>query len=546
MDTTSVFAPIVKSAPQSDGSLLVYGLVSDSSLDGDQQRCDPAWLGKALPEWFTIGNIREQHDPNRAVGKATEYEAKDDKHYITAKIVDPVAKAKTEAGIFTGFSIGVKDPRVVKSATAPGGLINDGRVIEVSIVDRPCNGNATLTLVKAATPDMIVAPEDFDAVRELVKVEEFHGTLSLGEAKKSAAFTPADMAKMVNKNPATQTSTNYTITAPSFTFTTTGNGDMTIERGVKYEGDLDKGAMAPLNPGGPQRYPINSVQDLKDAIHAFGRGKASDKDEIKAHIKSEAKRLGRSDLIPDTWKAVSADLAKADAETHDSGELRDILQGLVNCMKAELDELAGGEDELFDLSQLLTTISAFCCWWDHEAREGETASPYDSDDNQEAGVMTLAANPDQTKAAEPDAATDAAATDAEQTKTAQPDETKAATPETSEQSDTDRLADLVKSALADAMKPLTEQAAERDKALADKLATVEGDLAKVLALPEAGGPVITRSAAQAVAARDNDRTQLLAQADELLTKADRVSTFDKWMASGYRERARELQERAGA
>ncbi len=49
-------------------------------------------------------------------------------------------------------------------------------------------------------------------------------------------------------------------------------------------------------------YPITDVASLKDAIQAFGRAKPEDKAKTKAHIISKAKELGRSDLIPDTWK----------------------------------------------------------------------------------------------------------------------------------------------------------------------------------------------------------------------------------------------------
>jgi hypothetical protein len=173
MDQTSVFAEIVKTAPQEDGSLLVYGKATGSDLDLDQQRCSPEWLKRAMPEWFKIGNVREQHDAKRAVGKAIEHEQKADGHWITAKIVDPVAKAKTEAGIFTGFSIGIKGPRIEKSADAPGGMITDGSICEVSLVDRPCLPTATLTVCKAAAPGMEINAADFDEERGLVKVEEF-------------------------------------------------------------------------------------------------------------------------------------------------------------------------------------------------------------------------------------------------------------------------------------------------------------------------------------------------------------------------------------
>lgn len=171
-DLATVFAPITKMAPQPDGSLLVHGKATGSDLDLDQQRCDASWLARAVPEWFKIGNIREQHDAHRAVGKATEHDVRDDGHYITAKIVDPVAIAKAQAGIFTGFSIGIKSPRISKSADAPNGLITDGRIVEVSIVDSPCLASATLTLMKAATPGMEINAADFDEDRGVVRCEE--------------------------------------------------------------------------------------------------------------------------------------------------------------------------------------------------------------------------------------------------------------------------------------------------------------------------------------------------------------------------------------
>jgi hypothetical protein len=47
-------------------------------------------------------------------------------------------------------------------------------------------------------------------------------------------------------------------------------------------------------------YPIENVQDLKNAIRAWGRGGAKPAD--KAHIISRARALGAMQLIPDNWK----------------------------------------------------------------------------------------------------------------------------------------------------------------------------------------------------------------------------------------------------
>ena len=48
-------------------------------------------------------------------------------------------------------------------------------------------------------------------------------------------------------------------------------------------------------------YPIATVQDLKNAIQASGRAKNAAA--VKAHIKTRAKALGQTALIPDTWES---------------------------------------------------------------------------------------------------------------------------------------------------------------------------------------------------------------------------------------------------
>lgn len=47
-------------------------------------------------------------------------------------------------------------------------------------------------------------------------------------------------------------------------------------------------------------YPIENVDDLKNAIKAFGRSNPGDRSEVAHHIEKRAKALGKVDLIPDT------------------------------------------------------------------------------------------------------------------------------------------------------------------------------------------------------------------------------------------------------
>lgn len=166
MDFAQAYAEIVKYDKNEDGTLRVYGKATDDSLDMDLQICDPAWLDNAMPEWFKSGgNIREQHSAI-AAGVAEGYEKKADGHYIDVLVVDPVSVKKVENRVLKGFSIGIKQPRVVRDTKAVNGRIIDGQIVEVSLVDRPANPNAKLVLAKAVEGDMVHVEEFTDQVIE--------------------------------------------------------------------------------------------------------------------------------------------------------------------------------------------------------------------------------------------------------------------------------------------------------------------------------------------------------------------------------------------
>jgi len=164
---TTAYAEIIKSELQADGTLLVYGKATDDSVDIDQQICDDVWLDQAMPEWFkTGGNIREQHS-QIAAGVAKEYEKKKDGHYILTQVVDPISVKKVETGVLKGFSIGIKNPRVVRDTKAANGRIIDGQIVEVSLVDRPANPNCQLVLAKSLDGESGIWK-----VEELIEKEE--------------------------------------------------------------------------------------------------------------------------------------------------------------------------------------------------------------------------------------------------------------------------------------------------------------------------------------------------------------------------------------
>lgn len=153
-DTLYAFVPFTSKGYDDSGVYHVRGLATDSSLDLDGQRCDPAWLKTAMPEWAEWGNIREMHGSN-AVGVKTNMETKGSGWIVDAEVVDPLAATKCDKKVYKGFSIGIKNYGLDKSASAlelaPNGIINKGEIIEISLVDRPANPNAKLELVKSAT-----------------------------------------------------------------------------------------------------------------------------------------------------------------------------------------------------------------------------------------------------------------------------------------------------------------------------------------------------------------------------------------------------------
>lgn len=159
----SAFFGITKSEKQADGTLMVTGVATDNTLDVDEQICDPEWLKNAMPDWFRWGNIREQHS-SIAAGVATEYEAKGDQHWITARVVDPASVKKVESGVLKGFSIGIRSPRVIKDNKAAGGRIVDGQIVEISLVDRPANPACTLSLAKTINGE-ITAVEHLEEIK---------------------------------------------------------------------------------------------------------------------------------------------------------------------------------------------------------------------------------------------------------------------------------------------------------------------------------------------------------------------------------------------
>jgi hypothetical protein len=353
-DTTAVYAEIVKHERDANGDLVVFGRATGPDLDLDRQICDPEWLKTAMPEWFKIGNVREQHS-SIAAGVGTEITQKPDGGWdLKSLVVDANSARKVERGVLKGYSIGIRAPQVIKDASAPGGRITGGQIVEVSLVDRPANPTCQLTLAKALKPGpMTVAPGTVDFDRSLVKVEELHEDLEL-QARLGDEIEKRDWSAEERRRAAR-------------------------EGHAKRDGS----------------FPIENRADVQAAVRVA-------KKQDRPWVKRRAAAVGASDLIPDSWKAAEAlELIKsydlvAVRKGDQAGDIADANQAIAliaGLIQSEAACLADGmESEACDIALLLDAVRALEWFIRREEKEPTMAH------------VELAGTPDTEKAAAPDAA----------------------------------------------------------------------------------------------------------------------------------------------
>lgn len=162
MDIFKAFAPISK---VDDEQRMVYGYASTDTKDsqGDIVKLDA--IEAAIPDYMKFGNIREMHTMS-AVGVAKSAEVDEKGLYIGAKVVDDTAWLKVKEGVYKGFSIGGK--ALKKSA----GVIEELRLTEISLVDRPANTECVIDMWKAEGGDDAGAAAPADATPEVAKSDE--------------------------------------------------------------------------------------------------------------------------------------------------------------------------------------------------------------------------------------------------------------------------------------------------------------------------------------------------------------------------------------
>ncbi len=141
-----LYADIAKTEDQDDGTIKVWGWASTGAVDSDGEIITPEAMKAALPDYMKFGAVREMHQ-SKAAGTAIEAEVHDDgKTWFGAHVVDSEAVKKVKANVYKGFSIGGK---VTDRDQMNKSIIKGIKLVEVSLVDRPANPEAVITIMKA-------------------------------------------------------------------------------------------------------------------------------------------------------------------------------------------------------------------------------------------------------------------------------------------------------------------------------------------------------------------------------------------------------------
>ncbi|MCJ7676754.1 MAG: hypothetical protein MUO35_03415 [Anaerolineales bacterium] len=173
-----IISEITKTTPQADGSLLLEGVATSEVLDAEGEIMDYETAKAAMLAWR--GNVREQHDPRKAVGRALEVLPDDQARAIPIKVMVSAGAPDTQAKVLDGtlkfFSIGGRakakelDKVVKRTDGKPAVRVMLDRVSEVSLVDSGCNPGSAVSVLKAA--DMLEV-EKINAPKIVVKDGKF-------------------------------------------------------------------------------------------------------------------------------------------------------------------------------------------------------------------------------------------------------------------------------------------------------------------------------------------------------------------------------------
>ena len=124
---------------------MVWGYATTEAIDSQGETVTKDAIKNAWSDYMQFANVREMHQPS-AVGIVKEYNFDDKGVMIGAKVVDDIAWEKVKEQVYKGFSIGGK--KLANGYDAATKTITGMKLTEISLVDRPANPEALITVFK--------------------------------------------------------------------------------------------------------------------------------------------------------------------------------------------------------------------------------------------------------------------------------------------------------------------------------------------------------------------------------------------------------------
>lgn len=198
--------PITKTKKLENGGLEVEGVFSSDVLDKTRDVVTIEATKIAWDRW-EAKNLREQHDPKKAVGKALEVEYFEEggvakallRGFITPGAPDTIQKVEDKTLGY--FSIGamVNATEAFKAGDGkPARRITDYDLVEISLVDNPANPDAKLKYAMAPVDGLLEALES--AATAAPEAETRFGK-ALKAAVKDAPVAPVEPGPVAKAEP---------------------------------------------------------------------------------------------------------------------------------------------------------------------------------------------------------------------------------------------------------------------------------------------------------------------------------------------------------
>jgi len=342
-NTFRQFGTFAKIEDQPDGTIMVYGVASSGAVDQAGEIIMPEAMKAALPDYSKFPALREMHEAS-AAGRVTEADVDTDGFTnIVAHVVDPVAVTKVKTKTYAGFSIGGK---VLKRDPTDKSVITALKLVEISLVDSPCNPDAVLSMWKA---DMSTySPSGDEVVAEAKAMAEAAGS------KRYKDFLFKAREALIQK---------------------------ALEADLGDEGDTDEGAgaeaAAAAETDADEAEQVSVEIETEKVATAETATEAAAGDDAGAVTEADepVEKVDPVAALEDALKK-AADAVTVETEVEASGPFTDFTKAADALLAIRGDDaIAKG---LYGVSRLAELMQSFSylreCIVDEEAREGDAAS----------------------------------------------------------------------------------------------------------------------------------------------------------------------------